>query len=75
MTDSSSASPLFDEIAAVLRNNEDATDAEVCEAVNRWWERVRKDDSVATLEDVCRIRGSLGIPPTSRKPHQKRLFE
>lgn len=75
MTDSNPASPLFEEIAAILRNNEDATDHEVCEAVNRWWKRVRADDSTATVEDVCRIRKSLGIPPTNRKPHQKRLFD
>lgn len=74
-SDRESLDLLSDEIAAVLRSNPDATDAEVCDAVNRWWQRVRTDDSTASVKDVCRIRESLGIPPTERKPHQKRLFE
>ena len=70
-----SESPLFDEIAAVLRNIPDATDSEICAAVNRWWSRGRTDESHATTADVDRIRSTLGIPQPSRKPHQKRLFD
>ena len=66
---------MSDEIAAVLRNNPDATDFEICEAVNRWWSTVRTDESEATISDVQRIRSTLGIPQTSRRPHQKKLFE
>lgn len=69
-----SRSPLLEEVEAVLRSNPDATDAEICEAVNRWWQRVRTDESSLTVEDVKQIRASQGIPPTDRKPHQKRLF-
>jgi hypothetical protein len=70
-----SESPLFDEIEAVLRNNQDATDFEIREAVNRWWSTVRTDESEATDSDVQRIRSTLGISQTSRRPHQKKLFE
>lgn len=70
-----SQSPLADEIAAVLQNNSDATDSEICVAVNRWWSRVRTDESEATVADVARIRNELGISQTTRRPHQKKLFE
>ena len=70
-----SESPLFDEIAAILHNNPDATDAEICTAVNLWWSRIRTDESQATTADVERIRSTLGIPQTRRRPHQKRLFD
>ena len=68
----------LDEVAAVLEVNQEATDTEVCEAVNRWWSNYganTADDPPLTVADVARIRQELGIPETRRKPFQKMLFE
>lgn len=65
----------LDEVAAVLEVSPEATDTEICEAVNCWWERIGHDDQPLEPSDVSAIRDRLEIPQTSRKPFQKRLFE
>ena len=67
----------LDEVAAVLEANPDATDTEICEAVNEWWSGYASktdDDVPLDVAHVARIRCELGIPETHRKPFQKRLF-
>lgn len=67
----------LDEVAAVLEVNPDATDTEICDAVNEWWSDYASktdDDLPLDAAHVARIRRELGIPETSRKPFQKRLF-
>jgi len=65
----------LDEVAAVLHVSPEATDTEVCDAVNDWWARQGHDDPPLCPSDVTAIRTELGISQTSRKPFQKRLFE
>jgi hypothetical protein len=65
----------LDEVAAVLEVSPEATDTEICEAVNRWWTKRGHDDQPLCPADVTAIRMKLGIPQTSRKPYQKRLFD
>lgn len=65
----------LDEVAAVLEVSPEATDTEICESVNRWWERLGRVDPPLSPADVTAIRERLEIPQTSRKPFQKRLFD
>ena len=71
----------LDEVAAVLEANPEATDTEICEAVNQWWSDYsagctdESDKIPLTVAEVTRIRQELGVPQTHRKPFQKRLFE
>lgn len=65
----------LDEVAAVLEVSPDATDTEICESINRWWQKLGHDDPPLCPGDVTRIRLELGIPQTSRKPFQKTLFD
>lgn len=64
----------LDEVAAVLEVSPEATDAEICEAVNRWWKRIGHEDDPLPPSEVTRIRTVLGISQTWRKPVQKQLF-
>jgi hypothetical protein len=68
-------SRLGDEAAAVLECNPDATDSEVCAAVNCWWMRIDEEGDLLTVIEVADIRASCGIPKTRRKPHQRNLFD
>jgi hypothetical protein len=65
----------LDEVAAVLEVSPEATDTEICEAVNRWWAKRGNNDEPLCPSDVTAIRDQLGLPQTKRKPFQKRLFE
>lgn len=64
----------LDEVAAVLEISPEATDTEICETVNRWWERTGHNDEPLCPTSVTAIREQLGIPQTWRKPIQKHLF-
>jgi len=66
--------PVAREAAAVLEQNPEATDTEVADAVNQWWQRQRQPGREVTASQVGHIRRLLQIPPTWRRPFQKRLF-
>lgn len=66
--------PLAREASAVLEQNPEATDTEVADAVNQWWQRQRQPGREVTASQVGHIRRLLQIPPTWRRPFQKRLF-
>ncbi len=65
----------LDEVAAVLEVSPEATDTEICDAINHWWHKLGHEELPLTHTDVTRIRTEMGIPQTSRKPFQKRLFD
>ena len=52
-----------------------ATDTEICESINRWWENLSHGDDPLSSLGVTAIRSELRILPSSRKPFPKRLFE
>ena len=64
----------IDEVVAVLQANSEATDAEICDLINRWLSR-RASDLTLTVDEIARKRVELKIPPTDRRPFQKNLFE
>jgi len=67
--------PLAREAAAVLQQNPEATDTEIADAVNQWWQRLpASEERIVTTTQVGHIRRMLQIPPTWRRPFQKRLF-
>jgi hypothetical protein len=45
----------LDEVAATLEVSPDATDTEICEAINRWWLRKGHDNPPLCPADVTAI--------------------
>lgn len=61
------------EVVSVLQSNPEATDAEICDSLNRWLTRRNSTLSV-TPNDIAAHRLELQIPPSERRPFQKDLF-
>ena len=66
--------PVLQEAAAVLRQNPDATDCEIADAVNQWWQKQQSIPIEVSPQQIAQVRQELGIAPTWRRPFQKQLF-